>query len=269
MSCVTKRIVIAELLAHAQHEVLEVAARLRVDRRERLVHQQDRRLVGERARDRDALLHAAGQLPRVVVDEARQPDGLDRVLDEPRPLGAREPLVPQRQQHVVPHRRPRHQRAAVLLEDERHLLGRRRSRACRAAAPRRCVGRSRPPMHLSSVVLPQPDGPTTQTNSPSSTVKVTSPTACVAFGAAAVGLAEVLDLEHRRRSSLRGGRAPAAVPGEHAPLDEQEERGSGGTRARRSAGSPPTSARAGKCSSRSAGRSRRRSCSRSTRSAPS
>ena len=28
------------------------------------------------------------------------------------------------------------------------------------------VGRSSPAMHLSSVVFPQPDGPTTQTNSP-------------------------------------------------------------------------------------------------------
>ena len=86
MSCVTNRIVIAVLLAHLEHEVLEVAARLRVDRRERLVHQQDRRLVGERARDRDALLHAAGELPRVVVDEPRQPDRLERLLDEPRAL---------------------------------------------------------------------------------------------------------------------------------------------------------------------------------------
>src|SRR5215216_504145 len=39
----------AVLLAHPQHEVLEVAARLRVDRGERLVHQQDLRLIGKRA----------------------------------------------------------------------------------------------------------------------------------------------------------------------------------------------------------------------------
>ena len=54
-------------------------------------------------------------------------------------------------------------------------------------------------MHLSSVVLPQPDGPTTQTNSPSATENETSPIACVAFSPDAVGLAEVPDLEHRRR----------------------------------------------------------------------
>src|SRR3712207_7174498 len=44
------------LLPHAEHQVLEVGPRLRVDRRERLVPEQDRRLVGKRARDRHALL---------------------------------------------------------------------------------------------------------------------------------------------------------------------------------------------------------------------
>ena len=43
------------------------------------------------------------------------------------------------------------------------------------------VGRRSPATHLSSVVLPQPDGPTTQTNSPSSTTNETSRSACVAF----------------------------------------------------------------------------------------
>ena len=74
------------LLAHAEHEVLEVASCLCVDRCERLVHQQDQRLVCECAGDRDALLHPAGQLPRVVVDEAGEPDRLERLLDERRPL---------------------------------------------------------------------------------------------------------------------------------------------------------------------------------------
>src|SRR5215217_2250796 len=64
----------AVLLAHAEHEVLELRPRLRVDRRERLVHEQDRGLVRECTRNRDALLHAARELPRVVVDEACQPD---------------------------------------------------------------------------------------------------------------------------------------------------------------------------------------------------
>ena len=52
----------AVLLADPQDEVLQVAARLRVDRGEQLVHEQDLRLVGERPRDRHPLLHAAREL---------------------------------------------------------------------------------------------------------------------------------------------------------------------------------------------------------------
>src|SRR5918992_3418228 len=43
------------------------------------------------------------------------------------------------------------------------------------------LGGKRPPTHFRSVVLPQPEGPTTQTNSRSSTANDTSPTACVAL----------------------------------------------------------------------------------------
>src|SRR5215211_4556851 len=118
------------LLAHPQHEVLEVAARLRVDRGERLVHQQDLRLIGKRAGDRHPLLHPARELPRVAVDEARQSDRLDRLLDEPRRLPLAELLVAQRQRDVAAHGHPRQQRARVLLEDERHL----RRRAAHAPA---------------------------------------------------------------------------------------------------------------------------------------
>ncbi len=39
------------------------------------------------------------------------------------------------------------------------------------------VGASSPATHFSSVVLPQPDGPTTQTSSPAATVNVRSRTA--------------------------------------------------------------------------------------------
>ena len=59
MSWVTKRIVIPNSALDLQDQILEVAAGLGVDRRERLVHQEDLRLVGEGAGDRDALLHPA------------------------------------------------------------------------------------------------------------------------------------------------------------------------------------------------------------------
>ena len=71
-----------------------------VERTERLVHQQDRGIERERARDGDALLHATRQLPRIVAGEVpqldegehappparprralRRPDDLERQLD--------------------------------------------------------------------------------------------------------------------------------------------------------------------------------------------
>ena len=59
-----------QLVLDLQHLVAEQEARLLVERAERLVHQQDLRLRGERARDRDALAHAAGELGRIAPLEA-------------------------------------------------------------------------------------------------------------------------------------------------------------------------------------------------------
>ncbi len=114
----------AVLVADAQDEVLEVGARLRVDGGERLVHEQDLGLVGEAARDRHALLHAARELPRVLVDRAGQADGLDGLVDLLAALLLAHLLAPQREGDVLADLHPRIQRAAVVLEDERHPLGR-------------------------------------------------------------------------------------------------------------------------------------------------
>ncbi len=56
----------------AQQEVLELRARERVDRGERLVQQQQLGPRDEGARDRDALLHPAGELPGVLARDAVQ-----------------------------------------------------------------------------------------------------------------------------------------------------------------------------------------------------
>ena len=50
-----------------------------VERAERLVHQQDRRLEGERPGDRDPLLHAARQLVRVVPGEVAELDEVEHL----------------------------------------------------------------------------------------------------------------------------------------------------------------------------------------------
>jgi hypothetical protein len=58
---------------------LHAPARERVERGEGLVHQQDVRLHGQRAGDRHARLHAAGQRVRIGVGEARQADLVEPV----------------------------------------------------------------------------------------------------------------------------------------------------------------------------------------------
>ena len=64
----------------AQQLLVHVIARDLVERAERLVHQQDRRSGHERARDRDTLLHSAGELTRKRVLESLQADELQQRL---------------------------------------------------------------------------------------------------------------------------------------------------------------------------------------------
>src|SRR6185312_1268487 len=91
-------------------------ARLRVERPERLVHQQDRRLDRQRARDGDALLHAARELRRETVLEALEVDEVDQLLRALLAFGARPALLLQAVKDVLPHRLPRVERE--ILEDD-------------------------------------------------------------------------------------------------------------------------------------------------------
>src|SRR5688572_12899928 len=63
---------LARALPDARHFLLHGLARLRVERAEGLVHQQHLRIERQHARERRALLHAAGDLGRIVVAEFRQ-----------------------------------------------------------------------------------------------------------------------------------------------------------------------------------------------------
>ena len=65
-----------------EQQFLHQRSRLVVERAEGLVEEQDLRLVGERACDRRALLHAAGQHLRKVVLEPRQADLVEPVPGE-------------------------------------------------------------------------------------------------------------------------------------------------------------------------------------------
>ena len=67
MSCVTNTTVFLTFVLQAQELVLQARAVDRVDRAERLVHQHQRRVGRQRARDADALALAAGELRRVAA----------------------------------------------------------------------------------------------------------------------------------------------------------------------------------------------------------
>ncbi len=77
---------LAELAVEPDHLVLHVAADQRVERRERLVEQQDVGVAGERPRQADPLLHAAGELVGVGVLVARQAHQVDDVAGRRAPL---------------------------------------------------------------------------------------------------------------------------------------------------------------------------------------
>ena len=72
---------LAQRLPQRQEVVVEAKARDLVERGERLVHQQERGLGDQRARDRGAHLHAARKLARIALREAGKPDARERRVD--------------------------------------------------------------------------------------------------------------------------------------------------------------------------------------------
>ena len=109
-----------------QEILLQLLARLRVERAERLVHEDEDRLAHQRARDTDALLHAAGELVRIVVREIAEPDELDEMPRDLVPLLDRDAVELQRELDVADHRAPRQQ--AEVLEHHAGVLARLRHR---------------------------------------------------------------------------------------------------------------------------------------------
>ena len=124
-------------LPNEEQLLLHELARLRVESRKGLVHQEHRRVHGEGARDPDTLAHAAGELVRVLrleAGESRERDGVAR----PRHALARaHTQLLQPELDVRLHGSPREQRE--LLEDHR---GRRLPRPERALEED--VARARP-----------------------------------------------------------------------------------------------------------------------------
>ena len=165
-SWVTNRIAVPVACPDPQQLALQHVAGDRVQRRERLVHQQHPGRPSPRRRPswRPARGPArrAGACRRTARAAACRPARRAGPAPAARRRARRRSRRPwpgelQRQLDVAPRGQPRQQRG--LLEHER--------RPRRAELDRRpCVGSSSPATRLSSVDLPQPDAPSRQTNSP-------------------------------------------------------------------------------------------------------
>ena len=176
---------------------VEVAGRLVGD---------DERRIGDRARARSR--RAAAGRPTARSDSAPsrsdEPDQRQRVLDVLAPLAPRQAREQQRQLDVLERREHRHQ--VVELEDEADV----RARASAASSPSdsRAMstpatcdlardGLSMPAIRLSSVDLPEPDGPISATKSPARHVEVDVDQHRDHLVAAHVVLGQAADLDQR------------------------------------------------------------------------
>ena len=72
---------LAEVAHRAAHELEDLGAGPAVEVAGRLVGEDDRRLAGQRPGDRDALLLAAAELARAVLQPVAQADGVDDLVD--------------------------------------------------------------------------------------------------------------------------------------------------------------------------------------------
>jgi acyl-CoA thioesterase-1 len=110
-------LLLVELLEHLQH----LLARARVEVAGGLVGEQQARLVDERAGDRDALLLAAGELRRVVVEPLAEPHALQQLRRAALGLAVGDRVVRVRQRHHHVLQRAGAGQQVEVLEDEPDL----------------------------------------------------------------------------------------------------------------------------------------------------
>src|SRR5580765_3746438 len=97
--------------------IVEHVARLGIERREGLVHQQDIRLSRERAGKRYSLAHAARKLVRTAVLKLREMHEAQIVTNLLFPLSLRETLHLQSEFNVLCHRQPGEQAMVLKHKD--------------------------------------------------------------------------------------------------------------------------------------------------------
>src|SRR5712692_2201574 len=111
---------LARVTPDAQELVAHPGARDLIERTEGLVHEQEGRVEDERARDRDALLHAAGELVRMRLRECAEADERQDLIGAAESLGPRALVQLEPELDVRADRTPRKQRG--LLEHEADVL---------------------------------------------------------------------------------------------------------------------------------------------------
>ena len=104
--------------------VLQILPGHGVERAERLVHHQGRRVLREAAGDLQALLHAARHLARIFVGWPLRPTRVEQFGDAERALAARHAHRLQRQRYVAFRGAPRQQRLRVILKHDGDVAAR-------------------------------------------------------------------------------------------------------------------------------------------------
>ena len=105
-----------------QQLALQLLAGERIERAERLVHQQDAGIVGKHARNGDALLHAAGELVGIAAGGALKADESHEFVRDLVDLPPRQPALARAEADVLAHGEPGEQR--VILEHHAAIAAR-------------------------------------------------------------------------------------------------------------------------------------------------
>ena len=151
---------------------LHLLAELEVERAQRLVQQQHAGAVDERARERDALPLAARELARLALRELAEAHERERLARALSPLRLGHALDAQPVFDVLLDAHVREQRVVLEHRVDVALVGRARVTSLRRGTRAPLVGRSKPAIIRRQVVLPEPDGPSSEKNSPRATSRL-------------------------------------------------------------------------------------------------
>src|SRR5471032_1184732 len=167
----------ADLALNPAQFELHLFAQFGVEIRHGLIEQQYRRLDHQRTCNRNALPLAARQFTRITRRERIEPHERQRLANPLRAFGFADTAHFEPEANVLRDRHVRKQRVALEHHAQAALVRphMRDVLAVERNPPAGYIDKTRD--HLQRVVLPQPEGPSSETNSPFSTERLTSLTA--------------------------------------------------------------------------------------------